>query len=160
MGKREETDNLAMEVYSLTLQNMSKVQIAKYLGIDRKQVYRLIKRYKAILRWLADHIDGALHLGETLVGLKQLYRDALENIGKSDPGSAVAVGWARVALDALKEMKKLLQECGAVFKMPESVEDGIPFDDPEIRRDYMELQARAWAKGKVLAGGKEGSGDE
>jgi hypothetical protein len=57
-------------------------------------------------------------------------------------------------------MKKLLQECGAVFKMPESVEDGIPFDDPEIRRDYMELQARAWAKGKVLAGGKEGSGDE
>ena len=153
MGKREETDNLAMEVYSLTLQNMRKTEIAKYLGIDRKQVYRLINRYKAILRWLADHIDGALHLGETLVGLKQLYRDAIENVGKSEPGSAVAVGWARIALEALKEMKKLLQECGAVFKMPEAIEDGIPFDDPVIRKKYLAL--RAEARVRAVAAGVE-----
>jgi len=156
MGKREETDNLAMEVYSLTLQKMGKTEIARYLGIDRKQVYRLVKRYEAILRWLADHIDGALHLGETLVGLKQLYRDALENVGKADPGSAVAVGWARIALEALKEMKKLLQECGAVFKMPEAIEDGISFDKPEIREKYMLLRIEAKAGG----GGKEEAGDE
>lgn len=149
MGKREETDNLAMEVYALTLRNMKKVEIARYLGIDRKQVYRLISRYKAILRWLSEHIDGALYLGETLAGLKQLYSDALENIDKSEPGSTVAVGWAKIALEALKEMKKLLQECGAVFKMPETVEEGIPFDDPEIRRKYLALRAEAVARAKA-----------
>ena len=152
-GKKEETDDKAMMAYSLSRQGMKKVEIALYMGISREYVHRLLNRAKAIFRWMADNIDGKLHLAETLDAFVKQEEVALANAAACDPGSSVAVQWANAARDARKEIKKLLQECGAVFKMPESVEDGIPFDDPEIRKKYLAL--RAEARARALAAGKE-----
>jgi len=154
MRKRDELDEQALLAASLARANMPRQSIALYLGFDAgqaglRQVTRLLGRSRQLFKWLARNIDGELQLGETLTGFKELYQKALENLIKSDPESAVGVGWCRVALEALKEIKKLLQECGFVFKMPELVEEGLPFDDPEIRKEYMALRAKAKAKAKA-----------
>jgi len=154
MGKREETDEKAMYVYSLVRQNMSKTEIALFLGMHRTQVHRLINRAKNVLRWIADNIDGKMHLGETLIALQDQERRATEMAAACEPGSAVAVGWEKIRLECRKEIKKLLQECGAVFKMPEAVEDGGSLEDPESRKEYLEWRARSRARAK--ARGKEG----
>jgi len=140
-----------MQSYYLSRQGMKKVEIALYLGISRSQVHRRLNRAKSIFRWMADNIDGKAHLGETLDAFVKQEEVALANAAACDPTSNTAIGWARVAQEARKEIKKLLQECGAVFKMPEQVEDGMPFDDPEIRKDYLALRARANAKARAKA---------
>jgi plasmid maintenance system antidote protein VapI len=157
-GKKEETDDKAMLAYSLTRQGMKKTEIAVYMGISRDSVHRLLRRSKAIFRWMADNIDGKLHLAETLDAFIKQEETALANAAACDLGSSVAVQWANAARDARKEIKKLLQECGAVFKMPEQIEDGIPFDDPEIRKDYLALRARARAKAGIKDEVQEGEG--
>jgi hypothetical protein len=154
MSKRDELDEKALLAASLARANMSRRNIALYLGFDEgpsglRQVTRLLARSRQLYKWLARNIDGEMHLGETITGLKELYQKALENMVRSGPGSAIAVGWARVALDALREIKKILQESGFVFKMPETVEEGIDFSDPEIRKEYLLLRAKAKAKAKA-----------
>lgn len=155
-GQKEEIDDKAMTAYSLTRQGMKKTEIAIYMGISHRYVFLLLNRAKALFRWMADNIDGKLHLAETLDAFIKAEEVALANAAACDPGSSVAVQWANAARDARKEIKKLLQECGAVFKMPESVEDGIPFDDPEIRKDYLALRARARARAGIKDVVKEG----
>jgi len=152
-GKKEETDDKAMLAYLLTRQGMKKVEIALYMGISREYVHRLLNRAKALFRWMADNIDGKLHLAQTLDAFVKQEETALANAAACEPGSGVAVAWMNAARDARKEIKKLLQECGAVFKMPEAVEDGIPFDDPVIRKKYLAL--RAEAKARAVAVGAE-----
>ena len=154
MATKEETDDKAMQVYSLSRQGLKKTEIALYLGISRKHVHHLLKRAQNIFRWMADNIDGKLHLGQTLEAFLEQERIALANAAACEPGTNVAVGWMNAARDARKEIKKLLQECGAVFKMPETIEEGIPFDNPEDRKDYLELRARAMKRKKERAGGQ------
>lgn len=154
MSKRDELDERALLAASLARANMSRRNIALYLGFDDgqnglRQVTRLLARSRQLYKWLARNIDGELHLGETITGLKELYQKALENMIRSGPGSAIAVGWARIALDSLREIKKILQESGFVFKMPETVEEGIDFTDAEIRKEYLSLRAKAKARAKA-----------
>jgi len=153
-GKREETDAKAMEVYHLSCQGLTQAEIGLYLGHHPVYVCRLLKRAKTMMRFLADNIDGKFHLGATLKRFLKIEETALANMEGLDPSNPAATSWAKILLEARKEIKKLLQECGAVFKMPESVEDGMPFDDPEIRKEYLALRARANARAK--AKGKEG----
>jgi hypothetical protein len=147
-GKREETDAKAMDVYDLSCQGMKQKDIALYLGYHPVYVSRLFKRAKDMLRWQADNIDGKYHLGATLKAFMKQEEISLAKMEGLDPNSSVAVGWAKNAQEARKEIKKLLQESGVVFKMPELVEDGADFSDPESRKEYLEWRARAEARRK------------
>ena len=148
MSKREETDERAMLASSLVRQDMTREEIARYLGITDRQVRRLLARARQFYKFLADNIDGKLHLGETLTTFLEMERKAWHNLAGLKPENPVAVGWAKLALDARKEIKKLLQECGAVFKMPETVEDGVDFEHPDDRKDYLALMIRSRSRGK------------
>jgi predicted transcriptional regulator len=148
VSKREETDEKAMLAASLARQKMTREEIALYLGVGDRQVRRLLARSRQFYKFLARNIDAEMHLGETLMVFLEMEGRALKNLAEVKADSPVAVGWARAALDARKEIIKLLQECGAVLKVPETIEVGLPFDDPEIRKEYLALRARAREKAR------------
>jgi hypothetical protein len=98
-----------------------------------------------------------MHLGETLTVFLEMEGEALKNLVAVDASNPVAVGWMKATLDARKEIKKLLQECGVVFKIPESIEMGMLFDDPEIRKEYLALRAKALTKSSKQREGQGGN---
>ena len=152
----KERDDLALQVGTLRRQNVSVREMSLFLGIPQRRIFRLLVRFRELMRIVSRNVDGEFHLGETLSVFIDMERQAREKFERLDPDSNVAVGYLNTAMKARMEIKKLLQECGAMLKVPEVVEEGIPFDDPEIRKDYLLLRARAIARKRGKEAGGEG----
>jgi hypothetical protein len=152
LNTREEKDARAMQVHDLC-KTMKQVDIAVFMGIHPVTVSNYKKHAKKLLRRQADNIDGKYRLADILHSLQKQANRALDRVTSGDPQSPVTVGFEKVLQSALQSELKILQESGFVFKMPESIEDGIPFDDPVIRKKYLEL--RAEARTRRLAAGVE-----
>ena len=142
MARLPKRDQRALEALALRRQNMTVVEIAKYLGLAERGAYRALSRGKELMRLASENFDGAFHLGETLDALLITEKKALERFERVDQESSVGVGYLNAAMGARKEILRLLQDCGAVFKMPVVVEDDISFLHPETRKEYLQLKIR------------------
>ena len=135
MGKLDEVNEKAMLVMSLRRQNWTIPKIALYLNCHKRYVPTLLARARKLCSLFADASDSKTLIGETLAGLEELLRIALENLAKVDPGSNAAVGLLNAARATLVEIKRLYQEAGLMVKIPEEIKiTNIPMEIPVVRQ--------------------------
>jgi hypothetical protein len=112
MATRKELDDLSCQVYDLRCQGIRPTKIALFLGIPQSKVYRLLEKVKQHHRWLADHLDAKNKIGQILDDLDKQSERARANALACRIGSSAAVWWERLHQDCLKEIKKIMHECG------------------------------------------------
>jgi len=143
MGKRDELNEQALLAASLRRQKMTISQIALYLGVPERKVFRLLIRAGNLYKLLAAASDSERNIGETLTVFEEMEREALQKFAKAPPNSTIAVAYLNAARDARKEIKKLLQEAGLMKRVPDQVNVGFvtkeDLKDDEIRADSLAL---------------------
>lgn len=143
MGRRDELNEQALLAASLRRQKMTIIQIALYLSVPERKVYRLLVRAGDLYKLLATESDSERNIGETLTVFEEMEREALRKFAKAPANSTIAVAYLNAARDARKEIKKLLQEAGLMKKVPDQVNVGLitPEDlkDDEVRADSLAL---------------------
>ncbi|MFA4904681.1 MAG: hypothetical protein WC600_18290 [Desulfobaccales bacterium] len=125
---------------------MIKAEIAKHLGINERQVSCLLARASKYYRDLVRKFDQERFLGESLVTLLGLEREALKNLQAVGAGDPVAIEWLGAALDIRREIKNLLQNF--VFGMTKSGQSGMSADDRKSRRDRVRARLKKLDRGK------------
>jgi hypothetical protein len=130
---RDELNKAALHADSLRQQGMIKAEIALHLWINERQVNRLLARASKYYRDLVRNFNQERFLGESLVTLLGLEREALKNLEAVGAGNPVAVEWLEAALDIRRDIKELLQII--IVGMTKSEESGMSADDRKSRRD-------------------------
>lgn len=143
---RDQLDKRALHADSLRQQGMTKAEIASHLTINERQVSRLLARASKYYRDLVRNFDQERFLGESLVTLLGLEREALKNLEAVGAGDPVAIEWLEAALDIRREIKNLLQNF--VFGMTKSGQSGISADDQKSRRDRVRARLKKLDRGK------------
>jgi hypothetical protein len=94
-------------------------------------------------------LDHEESLGERLMVLRSIRTRALQDYQTCPAHSPAKVGFLKAALKAEEDIIQLSFKVGALVMVPErlSVEEGLTFEDPEIRKDYLALLKKARAKG-------------
>jgi division protein CdvB (Snf7/Vps24/ESCRT-III family) len=148
MGKRNEINERVMRVASLRRKKMQIADIARFLSISERQVYKDLNRAQQLYKLLITKGESEKLLGERLNVFVEMEQEALAKFASMDPKTNVALGYLNAARDAGKEIKKLLQEAGMITKVPEQLDltPGIPFEDPEVRAAYYQFLKIARAK--------------
>lgn len=146
MSKWDELDKKALEADLLRQQGMTRAEIVVHLGINERQVSRLLARASRYYRDLVRNFDQERFLGESLVTLLWMEREALKNLEAVDAANPVAVEWLKTALDVRRDINELLQII--IFGMAKSGQSGISADDRKSRRDRARARLRKLDKGK------------
>ncbi len=143
---RDELDQVALNADLLSKQGMTKAEIAAHLGINVRRVGRLLARASQYYRDLVTNFDQDRFLGESLVMLLWMEREALKNLEAIDAGNPVAVEWIKAAIDIRREIKELLQII--ISGMTKSGETGMSTSDHKSRRDRSRAKPRKLDEGK------------
>jgi len=146
MATRDELNERALLAASLHRQKMTRAQIASHLGINERQVSRLLTRASRYYRDLVRNFDQELFLGESLIILLEMEREALKNLEAVDAGDLIAVEWLEAALDIRREITELMQII--VSGRTKSEKSEVPTDVKKSRRDRSRSKLRKLDKGK------------
>ena len=148
-SKRERKIARARQVQELHIGGLSSDAIAEFLGISERTVWRDLKMAKQFNREEARSLDHEESLGERLAVLRSIRTRALQDYQTCPAHSTAKVGFLNTALKAEEKIIQLQLKVGAIVMVPErlTVEEGLPFEDAEIRKDYLALLKKARAKG-------------
>jgi hypothetical protein len=130
---RDELNKAALSADSLRKQGMTKAEIALHLGINERQVSSLLARASRYYRDLIRNFDQDRFLGESLITLLWMEREALKKIEALDATNPLAVEWLKLALDARRDIKELWPII--IVRMTKSRQGGMSADDQKSRRD-------------------------
>jgi len=145
MGNREELDKQALQVDSLRRQGMIKAEIAAHLGISVRQVSSFLARAGRFYRRLVDNFDQEIFLGESMVTLSWMEKEALKNFEAMDAGDPLAVEWLQAALDINAQIVELMKII--IFGKMKS-ESGTSGQVQKSRWDRSRSRLRKLDKGK------------
>ena len=154
MAKRHEIEELCLEVQALKVSGMKLSDIALVYGVSERTIWNYLRRARQLFARTAVNLKHEEILGETLHNLKCILTKALRHFHLSPRNSAMKVGYLNTALRATEKLIQLYQGVGALVKVPDrlALEEGLPFDDPEIRKDYLALLKKARARGVKYLG--------
>jgi hypothetical protein len=147
-SKRERKIARARQVQELHIGGLSSDAIAEFLGISERTVWGDLKMAKQLNREEARSLDHEESLGERLAVLRSIRTRALQDYQTCPAHSTAKVGFLNTALKAEEKIIQLQLKVGAIVMVPErlTVEEGLPFEDAEIRKDYLALLKKARAK--------------
>jgi DNA-binding CsgD family transcriptional regulator len=153
-SKRAQKTARARQVQELQIGGLSSAEIAEFLGISERTVWRDLKLVQLLNREEARSLDHEESLGERLAVLRSIRTRALQDYQTCPAHSTAKVGFLNTALKAEEKILQLQLKVGVIVMMPErlAVEDGLPFEDAEIRQDYLALLKKARAKGIKILG--------
>ncbi len=148
-SKQERKIIRARQVQELQIGGLSPVEIAEFLGISERTVWRDLNLAKLLNREEARSLDHEESLGERLAVLRSIRTRALQDYQTCPAHSTVKVGFLNTALKAEEKIIHLQLHVGAIAKVrqPLAMEEGLPFEDEEIRQDFLALLKKARAKG-------------
>jgi hypothetical protein len=143
---RDELNKAAINADLLRKQGLTKAEIALHLEISERQVGRLFARASRYYQDLVKNFDQDRFLGDSLVTLHWMEREALKNLEAVDAANPVAVEWLKTALAVRQDIKELLQII--IFGTPKSGQSGKGADNRKSRRDRSRARLRKLDKGK------------
>ncbi len=146
MSRWDELDKKAKEADSLRQQGMTRAEIAAALGINERRVSRLLARASRYYRDLVRNFDQERFLGESLVTLRWMEREALKSFEALDASDPLAVEWLQSALDIRRQITELMKII--VFGKAKTEGRGTEVDDRKSRRDRSRARPRKLDKGK------------
>jgi len=148
--KRHERALKALQMHEA---GASTLDIAEYFNLSRRMVQADIKLAKDLLKEEIAKFDGMAFLAKEIVFWEQMVTQAMQEYQVARTDNA-KVGFMRVASEARAKLVKILQDSGLLTTVPERVvlEENIPFDDPEVRKLYLEFLKAARKKGEKELG--------
>ncbi len=148
-SKSEQKAARARQVLDLQIEGLSPVEIGEFLGIAERTVWRDLKLAKQLNREEVRSLDHEESLGERLTVLRSIRTRALQDYQTCPAHSTAKVGFLNTALKAEEKILQLQLKVGAIVMVPDrlSLEEGLPFQDPEIRQEYLALLKKARGKG-------------
>ena len=154
MAKRQEIEERCIEVQALKGSGMKTAEIALVLGVSERTIWNYLKRAQELFRRTARNLKHEEILGETLKILEGVRIQAWRHFHLCSEDSPVKVGYLNATLKATEKLIQLYQGVGALLKVPDrlSLEEGLPFGDPEIRQDYLALLKKARSRGIKIQG--------
>jgi transposase len=154
MAKRQEIEERCLKVHALKGSGMNVPEIALVCGISERTVWNYLKRAKELFSRAARGLKHEEILGETITILEGIRTQAWRHFQLSPEDNAVKVGYLNATLKAIEKMVQLYQGVGALLKVPDrlALEEGLPFGDPEIRKDYLALLKKARSRGVKING--------
>jgi plasmid maintenance system antidote protein VapI len=128
-------------------------EIAQVLGISQRMVQMDLVASKQLNREMVGSIDQGETLGAEIAFWLQICRQAMRDYNRAQSENA-KIGFLRVASEASSKFNKLLQDYGLIKKVPErlALETKIPFEDPEVRKAYLDFLILARGKGEKNLG--------
>ena len=150
MSKRDEMEERCLEVKELQILGMKVPQIAQMYGVTERSIWNYLRRARELFSRTARNLNHDEILGETVKILERIRTKAMRHFHLCEENTAAKVGYLNTALKATEKLVQLYQEVGVLVKVPErlAVEEGLPFEDPEIRKEYLALLKKARAKGE------------
>ncbi|MDD2901720.1 MAG: helix-turn-helix domain-containing protein [Syntrophales bacterium] len=154
MAKRQEIEERCLEVQALKESGMKVAEIALVYGVSERTIWNYLKRAQELFRRTARNLEQEEILGETLKTLERIRTQAWRHFLLCPEENAVKVGYLNATLKATEKFIQLCQGVGAIAKVPDrlAIEEGLPFADPEIRRDYLALLKKARSRGVKIPG--------
>lgn len=148
MSKRDEMEERCLVVKELRVLGMKVPQIAQIYGVTERSIWNYLRRARELFSRAAKNLNHDEILGETVKTLERIRTMAMRHFHLCEENNAVKVGYLNAALRATEKLVQLYQEVGVLVKMPErlAVEEGLPFEDEEIRKKYLTLLKEARAK--------------
>jgi hypothetical protein len=148
MSKRDEMKERCLEVKELQVLGMKVPQIAQIYGVTERSIWNYLRRARELFSRAAKNLNHDEILGETVKTLELIRTMAMRHFHLCEENNAVKVGYLNAALRATEKLVQLYQEVGVLVKVPErlAVEEGLPFEDEEIRKKYLTLLKEARAK--------------
>jgi hypothetical protein len=142
------------KVQDLFDSGMKPKEISEYIGKCERQIYRDLADVKVLNRALIMEVDHCDILGRELRFLQELRRKAMRDYMLCREGDNAKVGYLRTALTAHEKLVKMLQDAGLIKKVPErvAVETAIPFEDPDVRKAYLDFLKLARERGEKNLG--------
>lgn len=141
------------KVQKMKLAGFKSAEIATILGISSRQVDRDLKDGIALNRLIVQEFDQDNFLGESIKFWTEIRRKSMRDSEVSQEENA-RIGHRRNAMTAHEKLVKELQEAGLVTKVPDRLLLGadIPFDNPEVRKAYLDFLIFAREKGAKNVG--------
>lgn len=154
MAKRKEIEERCLEVQALKMLGMKVSEIALMLGVSERTIWNYFKRAKELFSRTARNLQHEEILGETLQILERIRTQAWRHFQLCPEDNAIKVGYLNTALRAHEKLVQLYQGVGALVKVPDrlALEGVLPFEDPEIRKDYLLLLKKARMRGVKIQG--------
>lgn len=154
LSKREQKIARAMEVQAHYIGGMRPGDIAGLMGVSERTVWNDLKLARQLNREEVQAFDHEELLGKRLKVFRLIRTNALRDYQLCKEGGNAKVAFLNIALRAEEKITQLLQDVGAIVKVPErvSIEEGNPFSDPEFRQKYVALMKEAKAKGIKIYG--------
>jgi predicted transcriptional regulator len=128
-------------------------EIAQLLGISQRMVQMDLVASKQLSREMVGSIDRGETLGTEIAFWLQICRQAMRDYNHAQSENA-KIGFLRVASEARSKFNKLLQDYGLIKKVSErlDMETEIPFEDPQVRKAYLDFLILARERGEKNLG--------
>lgn len=154
MSKRQEIEERCLEVQALKMSGMKVAEIALAFGVSERTVWNYLKGAKELFRHTARNLKHEEILGETVKILESILTQAWRHFHLCPEDNAVKVGYLNTGLKATEKLIQVYQGVGALQKVPDrlALEEGLPFEDAEIRKDYLALLKKARSRGAKIKG--------
>jgi transposase len=154
MAKRQEIEERCLEVQALKGSGMKITEIALVYGVSERTIWNYLKRAQELFSRAARNLKHEEILGETLKILERIRTQAWRHFHLCPEDNAIKVGYLNATIKATEKLIQLYQGVGALGKVPDrlAIEEGLPFGDPEIRKDYLALLKKARSRGVKIPG--------
>jgi hypothetical protein len=141
-------------IQDLYISGMKIFEIAQYIGKSQRSVYRDLADVKELNKAMIMEVSQDDILGREIRFLEELRRKAMRDYMLCREGDNAKVGYLRTALTAHEKLVKMLQDVGLIKKVPERVamETSIPFEDPDVRKAYLDFLKLARQRGEKNLG--------
>jgi len=154
VAKRQEIEARCLEVQALKASGMKIAEIALVFGVSERTIWNDLRGAKELFSRMARNLKHEEILGETVKVLETIRTQAWRHFHLCRENNAVKVGYLNTALKATEKIVQLCQGVGVLLKVPErlALEEGLPFSDAEIRKDYLALLKKARSRGIKIPG--------
>jgi hypothetical protein len=124
-------------------------EIAQLLGISQRMVQMDLVASKQLSSEMVGSMDRGETLGTEIAFWLQICRQAMRDYNRAQSENG-KIGFLRVASEARSKFNKLLQDYGLIKKVSEQLdsETKIPFEDPQVRKAYLDFLILAREKGE------------
>jgi hypothetical protein len=122
-------------------------EIALFLDLSTRTIYLDLKDGKKLDHLFLNTLDQEEVIGRE-IRLLETARRTEWGAYQLENNHFVKVAIMRNILTIHEKLIKLLQGVGLVTKVPETIEMGLPFQDPEDVKEYMTLKAKVIAKAR------------
>jgi predicted DNA-binding protein (UPF0251 family) len=144
----------AMEVQTHYIGGMRAGDIATLMSVSERTVWNDLKLARHLNREEVQAFHHEELLGKRLKVFRLIRTNALRDYQLCKEGGNAKAAFLNIALRAEEKITQLLQDVGALIKVPErvSIEEGNPFQDQEFRAKYTKLLLEARKRGLPING--------